>query len=74
MPLYESVKKKEPKNKKIILEKLKDINVDYIDFLSELNKTEDPLSFFPFKLKGHFTNEGYKMIADSIEKKFLRNN
>ena len=73
LPLYESVKKKEPKNKKIILEKLKDINVDYIDFLSELNKTEDPLSFFPFKLKGHFTNEGYKMIADSIEKKFLRN-
>ena len=74
LPFYETMVNKEPKNKEIILKKLQDIGVDYIDFFSELKELKDPISVYPFRLKGHFTKEGYKMIADKIEEKFLTSN
>ena len=72
--MYESLINKEPKNKKIILNKLDNIGIKYVDFFYELKKLEDPLSLYPFRLRGHFTKEGYKLIADKIEKKFLTTN
>tara|TARA_Y100000590_G_scaffold91516_1_gene103330 strand:+ start:6619 stop:7977 length:1359 start_codon:yes stop_codon:yes gene_type:complete len=74
LPMYESLINKEPKNKKIILNKLDNIGIKYVDFFYELKKLEDPLSLYPFRLRGHFTKEGYKLIADKIEKKFLTTN
>ena len=74
LPFYETMVNKEPTNKEIILKKLQDIGVDYIDVFSELKKLKDPISVYPFRLKGHFTKEGYKMIADKIEERFLTSN
>jgi len=46
-----------------------DLNINFIDMHKDLFlKTDDPLSFFPFRLNGHYTVEGYKKIAKEIYK------
>ena len=44
-------------------------NVDIIDMLDEFKKKGNAINFFPFKQYGHYTNDGYKFIADIIYKK-----
>jgi len=29
--------------------------------------SKNPLSFYPFRLKGHLTPEGYKILANEIQ-------
>ena len=29
-------------------------------------KHDDPLSLFPFRINGHYTPEGYKLISNSV--------
>ena len=41
---------------------------------SELKKLKDPVSVYPFRLKGHFTKEGYEMISNKIDEEFLSSN
>lgn len=46
-----------------------DLNINFIDIHKNVfQKTDDPLSFFPFRLNGHYTVEGYKKIAKEIYK------
>lgn len=40
--------------------------VPVIDFESRLRATGDPLSYYPFRLPGHFTAEGYGLLAEQI--------
>ena len=46
---------------------LKNTNVAWLNFYQIMLDSKDPLSFYPFKLKGHFTPEGYKILAKEIE-------
>ena len=34
----------------------------------EFEKEEDPLNLFPFSLFGHYTAEGYSLVAENIFK------
>ena len=55
------------KNYEIVLNKLRELNISYIDihksFFSTIN---DPLNFFPFGRDGHFTPDGYKKISEVV--------
>ena len=45
-------------------------NIPIIDIHEEAFKQHsDPLSFYPFGLFGHYTEEGYNLIANTIIKK-----
>ena len=46
---------------------LKNTNVAWLNFYQIMLDSKDPLSFYPFKLKGHFTPEGYKFLAKEIQ-------
>ena len=46
---------------------LKNTNVDWLNFYQIMLDSNDPLSFYPLKLKGHFTPEGYKILAKEIQ-------
>ena len=44
-----------------------DQNIDFVDIDKELfSKLDDPLKFFPFRLSGHYTPEGYREIGRTI--------
>ena len=53
---------------------VKDANIPVIDMHEEVfAKHDDPLSLFPFRLNGHYTPEGYKLISNSVLN-FITNN
>ena len=55
-----------------ILKKLHHHDVNLIDIKSELfDKVDDPKTYFPFKLFGHYTPEGYYKISQLISDKLF---
>jgi hypothetical protein len=46
--------------------------IPIVDFHKWLVQNKDPLSFFPFRAGEHYTVEGYRMLADLIQKRLLR--
>ena len=55
-------------HKKKIESIIKSLNISYIDMAQEFEKEEDPLNLFPFSLFGHYTAEGYRLVAENIFK------
>ena len=50
----------------------KSLNIFYIDIVQEFEKEEDPINFYPFGIRGHFTTDGYRLIAESIFKNIIK--
>jgi hypothetical protein len=44
------------------------LNIPVIDIHEAFRNSPDPLSLFPFKLPGHYTPEGYRIVAQHIAK------
>ena len=55
-------------HKKKIESIIKSLNISYIDMVREFEKKEDPINFYPFGLFGHYTAEGYHLVAETIYK------
>ena len=55
-------------NKKKVENIIKLSNISYIDMVQEFEKEEDPMNLFPFGLFGHYTAEGFHLVADTIYK------
>ena len=52
---------------KKILQTLKSLNIPIIDIKKDLfEKHEDPLSLFPFRSLGHYNEQGFKLVAETI--------
>ena len=49
-----------------ILRMIERLHIPYIDVEPEFEATSDPLSLFPFRRFGHYTEEGNKLVADTI--------
>ena len=47
---------------------VKNLNINYIDIAKIFNMSENPIELYPFGLSGHFTPEGYELIAREIYK------
>ena len=46
-----------------------ELDIPIIDIHNEVFKIHpDPLSLFPFRTPGHYNAEGYRLIAEAIEK------
>ena len=59
-------------HKKKIESIIKSLNISYIDIVQEFEKEEDPINFYPFGIRGHFTIGGYRLIAESIFKNIIK--
>jgi len=47
-----------------------ELDIPIIDIHEEVfDSHPDPLSLFPFRLFGHYTAEGYKLVAEAIGKR-----
>ena len=47
---------------------VKNLNINYIDIAKIFSMSENPIELYPFGLSGHFTPEGYELIAREIYK------
>lgn len=50
-----------------VLQAVRQLDIPIIDFYQTVTARDDPLSLFPFKVQGHYTAEGYALLADQIE-------
>ena len=59
----------EDKNRDFVLKSAEDLGIPVIDIQKLIFEFHpDPISFFPFRMNGHYTEEGYKLIGEEIEK------
>ncbi len=42
------------------------LNIPYVDMREPFGRAPDPLSLFPFREGGHYTPEGYRLVADAV--------
>ena len=57
-------------NRNFVMQTATELDIPIIDIQSELFDTHpDPLSLFPFRMRGHYTVEGYKLVAEEIRKR-----
>ena len=57
-------------NRNFVMQTATELDIPIIDIQSELFDTHpDPLSLFPFRMRGHYTVEGYKLVAEAIRKR-----
>ena len=54
--------------KKKIENIIKSTNISYIDMTREFKKVNDPINLFPLGLYGHYTADGYLLVAKNILK------
>jgi len=52
--------------KQEVLSLVTDLSINVIDIDAVFRTYEDPLSFFPFRLFGHYTPEGYAVITEQM--------
>ena len=50
---------------------VKSLNINYIDIVKEFEKNEEPINYYPFGIRGHYTTEGYSLIATTIYNNIL---
>ena len=60
----------EDSNRDFVLRTVTELDIPIIDIHKEVfDPHPDPLSLFPFRIGPHYTAEGYKLVAEAIEKR-----
>ena len=54
-------------NIKNLENELNSTKIKRLNFYQVMLESKNPLNFYPFKLKGHFTPQGYKTLAKEIQ-------
>ena len=54
-------------NRQDVLSLVEELSIPIIDFHEVMSTHPDPLSIFPFRIGGHYTAEGYRLLAEQIE-------
>ncbi len=61
---------KEHINREFVLDTVTELDIPIIDMYTQVFEYHpDPTSLFPFKMKGHYTAEGYRLAAEGISKR-----
>jgi hypothetical protein len=55
----------EETNRETTLRLARELGIAVIDIHSAIQSHDDPLSLFPFRRRGHFNEDGYRLIAES---------
>lgn len=54
------------KGKKELISVIEELQLPIIDIQDAFDAHPDPLSFFPFRIYGHYNADGYKLVADYL--------
>ncbi|MBB28977.1 MAG: hypothetical protein CME25_08765 [Gemmatimonadetes bacterium] len=68
LPSWERLYRKESETEiaNEVLNVVKDLKIPTIDVYEVFIDDSDPLSFFPFRMNGHYNSKGYKKVAERI--------
>ena len=47
---------------------IQSLNISYLDIASKFEENENPIKYYPFGLRGHYTPDGYDLIAKTLTK------
>jgi len=57
-------------NRDFVMQTVKELDIPIIDIHMEVFDPHlDPLSLFPLRVNGHYNAEGYRLVAETIEKR-----
>jgi len=57
-------------NRELVLDTARELDIPIIDIHREVFVPHpDPLSLFPIRIDGHYTAEGYRLVAETISKR-----
>ncbi len=56
-------------NRKKILDFVSTENIEFVDIYEKFSNINDPLKYYPFRIKTHFTEEGYELVSSFIMEK-----
>ncbi|WP_213247138.1 SGNH/GDSL hydrolase family protein [Bradyrhizobium sp. sBnM-33] len=70
LPEWEHYAKAPSPNRQPVLEIARRLGFPTVDFARVLDESDDPLSYFPFRIKNHYTPEGYRRLAGEIAKQY----
>lgn len=60
----------EGKSRSFVIQTAEELDIPFIDIQSEVfDFHPDVLSLFPFRVSGHYNAEGYKLVAETIQKR-----
>ena len=60
----------EHKNRDFVMQTATELDIPIIDIHREVfDSHQDPLSLFPFRMRGHYNAEGYRVVAEAIGKR-----
>jgi hypothetical protein len=57
------------RDRRRVLATVAGLGIPVIDIHETLSSQADPLAFFPFRLYGHYTPEGFRLVADTIARR-----
>jgi len=63
---YDGIITSKAKLKSKVLNIVRSLNIHIIDMDLEFRKSQDPREFFPFKMRGHYNEKGYTIVAQAI--------
>jgi hypothetical protein len=49
-----------------VLDAVRDLGIPVVDLLEVFRSHDDPLSYFPFRLPGHYNEPGYRAVAEAL--------
>ena len=55
-----------------VLQTVRELDIPIIDFSETVTARNDPLSLFPLRVQGHYTAEGYALLAEHIAQRLRK--
>ena len=68
LPEWEHYAKAPSPTRQPVLDMARRLGFPIVDFARVLDESDDPLSYFPFRIQNHYTPEGYRRLASELAK------
>ena len=62
------IRGRDPEHRERVLSVVEELEIPVIDLHEVFAAHPDPLSLFPFRIQGHYTSDGYALVADVLRR------
>jgi hypothetical protein len=54
------------KKRRVVMEVVSSLGVEFIDIPAAFRSSDDPLELFPFRRRGHYNEEGHRVVGETV--------